>query len=250
MRTTKNIAARAGRWSAQPRKKAIFGWLAFVILAFAIGNAIGTKPPGQFADLADRRVRPRGRRAALDVQAQLRRAGARPGPHGSPLPRRLAVASATSSTASGATGRGRRNIRSPLAPATPASSPRAAFRARDRSRSRARPSDEQIHEDRQGRPAAAPPRPRRVGPSGAAHRAVRRRERPRRPSRSRSRDDLQKAETAVASDHARDPGARVRRAGRRGRADRSSALTAVMATIGLVAIPSHFAPRSTRDRRR
>jgi RND superfamily putative drug exporter len=46
MRTKRNIAARAGRWSAQHRKKAIFGWLAFVIVAFAIGGAIGTKQLG------------------------------------------------------------------------------------------------------------------------------------------------------------------------------------------------------------
>ena len=39
----KGIAARAGRWSAQHRKTAIFGWLAFVIVAFAIGNSTGTK---------------------------------------------------------------------------------------------------------------------------------------------------------------------------------------------------------------
>jgi uncharacterized membrane protein YdfJ with MMPL/SSD domain len=38
-----NVAARMGRWSAQHRKIAIFGWLAFVIGAFVIGNAIGTK---------------------------------------------------------------------------------------------------------------------------------------------------------------------------------------------------------------
>ena len=38
-----NLAARAGRWSAQHRKKAIFGWLAFVIIAFIIGGAVGTK---------------------------------------------------------------------------------------------------------------------------------------------------------------------------------------------------------------
>ncbi|MEA2310856.1 MAG: hypothetical protein QOE28_824 [Solirubrobacteraceae bacterium] len=38
-----NLAARAGRWSAQHRKKAVFGWLAFVIAAFAIGGAVGTK---------------------------------------------------------------------------------------------------------------------------------------------------------------------------------------------------------------
>ena len=36
-----NIAARAGRWSARHRKKAIFGWLAFVIASLAIGGAVG-----------------------------------------------------------------------------------------------------------------------------------------------------------------------------------------------------------------
>src|SRR4051794_8423833 len=44
MQTKRNIAARAGRWSAQHRRTAIIGWLAFVVLAFAFGNAIGTKP--------------------------------------------------------------------------------------------------------------------------------------------------------------------------------------------------------------
>src|SRR3954454_19610768 len=43
MQRNGNIAARAGRWSAQHRKKAIFGWLAFVVVAFAVGGAIGTK---------------------------------------------------------------------------------------------------------------------------------------------------------------------------------------------------------------
>src|SRR3954470_19336452 len=38
-----SLAARMGRWSAQHRKKAIWGWLAFVVLAFAIGGAVGTK---------------------------------------------------------------------------------------------------------------------------------------------------------------------------------------------------------------
>jgi uncharacterized membrane protein YdfJ with MMPL/SSD domain len=38
-----NITARAGRWSAQHRKKAIFGWLAFVVLAVVIGGSVGTK---------------------------------------------------------------------------------------------------------------------------------------------------------------------------------------------------------------
>jgi RND superfamily putative drug exporter len=38
-----NIAARMGRWSATHRKKAIFGWLAFVVLSVAIGAFVGTK---------------------------------------------------------------------------------------------------------------------------------------------------------------------------------------------------------------
>ena len=32
-----------GRWSAQHRKTAIFGWLAFVFVAFALGILSGTK---------------------------------------------------------------------------------------------------------------------------------------------------------------------------------------------------------------
>jgi uncharacterized membrane protein YdfJ with MMPL/SSD domain len=43
MKPTRSIAARAGRWSATHRKTAIWGWLAFVVLAFAIGGAVGTK---------------------------------------------------------------------------------------------------------------------------------------------------------------------------------------------------------------
>jgi uncharacterized membrane protein YdfJ with MMPL/SSD domain len=38
----KNLAARMGGWSAQHRKTAIIGWFAFVIVAFALGNATGT----------------------------------------------------------------------------------------------------------------------------------------------------------------------------------------------------------------
>jgi uncharacterized membrane protein YdfJ with MMPL/SSD domain len=38
-----NLAARAGRWSAQHRKKAILGWLAFVIAAVVIGGSVGTQ---------------------------------------------------------------------------------------------------------------------------------------------------------------------------------------------------------------
>src|SRR5947208_408926 len=40
---TRNLAARAGRWSAQHRKKAIFGWIAFVVVALFVGGSVGTK---------------------------------------------------------------------------------------------------------------------------------------------------------------------------------------------------------------
>jgi uncharacterized membrane protein YdfJ with MMPL/SSD domain len=39
---TRNIAARAGRWSARHRRLAVLGWLAFVFLAYMIGNNVGT----------------------------------------------------------------------------------------------------------------------------------------------------------------------------------------------------------------
>ncbi|MDQ3161883.1 MAG: MMPL family transporter [Actinomycetota bacterium] len=40
---SQSFAARAGRWSAQHRKQAIFGWFAFVILATVLGGMVGTK---------------------------------------------------------------------------------------------------------------------------------------------------------------------------------------------------------------
>ncbi len=42
-RHSRNLAARMGRWSASHKKTAIFGWLAFIAVAFMIGNAVGTK---------------------------------------------------------------------------------------------------------------------------------------------------------------------------------------------------------------
>ena len=38
-----NIAARMGRWSASHWKTAVFGWLAFVVLAFAVSTQVTTK---------------------------------------------------------------------------------------------------------------------------------------------------------------------------------------------------------------
>ena len=39
----RNIAARAGRWSATHKKTAIVGWFVFVIAAFMIGGAVGKR---------------------------------------------------------------------------------------------------------------------------------------------------------------------------------------------------------------
>jgi uncharacterized membrane protein YdfJ with MMPL/SSD domain len=37
-----NLAARMARWSSRHRKKAFWGWLAFVVLAFGIGQSLGS----------------------------------------------------------------------------------------------------------------------------------------------------------------------------------------------------------------
>ncbi len=42
LKHSKNLAARMGRWSANHWKTAVFGWLAFVAVAFVIGMQIGT----------------------------------------------------------------------------------------------------------------------------------------------------------------------------------------------------------------
>lgn len=39
----RNLAARMGRWSASRWKTATVGWLAFVLVAFALGGMAGTK---------------------------------------------------------------------------------------------------------------------------------------------------------------------------------------------------------------
>src|SRR5215213_9338040 len=64
-----NLAARMARWSSRHRKKAFWGWLAFVILAFAIGNAVG---PNLISDVDNFNGESHDAEAALD------RAGLRP----------------------------------------------------------------------------------------------------------------------------------------------------------------------------
>src|SRR4249919_3726313 len=48
-RHSQNLAARMGRWSAAHWKTATFGWLAFVLVAFALGSMVGTKQVDQNA---------------------------------------------------------------------------------------------------------------------------------------------------------------------------------------------------------
>jgi uncharacterized membrane protein YdfJ with MMPL/SSD domain len=43
LKRSNNIAARMGRWSASHWKTAVFGWLVFVVAAFYFGNMVGTK---------------------------------------------------------------------------------------------------------------------------------------------------------------------------------------------------------------
>jgi uncharacterized membrane protein YdfJ with MMPL/SSD domain len=46
----KNLAARMGRWSAEHRKLAIGGWIAFVLLSLVIGGMVGVKAPADDND--------------------------------------------------------------------------------------------------------------------------------------------------------------------------------------------------------
>jgi RND superfamily putative drug exporter len=64
-----NLAARMARWSSKHQKAAFWGWLAFVILAFAIGNAVG---PNNISDVDNFNGESHDAEAALD------RAGLRP----------------------------------------------------------------------------------------------------------------------------------------------------------------------------
>ncbi|MGH2987777.1 MAG: MMPL family transporter [Solirubrobacterales bacterium] len=43
MQSSRNLAARMGRWSAEHRAKAVVGWLVFVVLAVAVGGSVGTE---------------------------------------------------------------------------------------------------------------------------------------------------------------------------------------------------------------
>jgi uncharacterized membrane protein YdfJ with MMPL/SSD domain len=58
MNSPRNLAARAGRWSAQHRKTAILGWILFVVLATMAGSSIGQKelPDAEMANGESKRA--------------------------------------------------------------------------------------------------------------------------------------------------------------------------------------------------
>ena len=76
----RNLAARAGRWSAQHRKTAILGWLLFVVLATVIGGKVGQKnlEPSEMGNGESKRGRP-DRRRRPDFPDDDRRARPHPG---------------------------------------------------------------------------------------------------------------------------------------------------------------------------
>ena len=85
MKKSRNLAARAAHWSAEHRKTAIFGWLAFVVVAVLLGNAVGKNEihgADQFSGeagraeqtLYDSGLRPNDR-ARADPEQRARRSG-------------------------------------------------------------------------------------------------------------------------------------------------------------------------------
>ncbi len=80
----RNLAARMGRWSANHWKTATFGWLLMVVVAFGIGGMIGTKNPdpntsgpgesGRMDRILDKGFKPRAGESVF-IQSKTLRAG-------------------------------------------------------------------------------------------------------------------------------------------------------------------------------
>ena len=66
-----NVAARMGRWSASHKKTAIFGWLAFVAVAFMIGER-DRHQAARPEQVGHRRVRTRRRRCSPTTSSRPR----------------------------------------------------------------------------------------------------------------------------------------------------------------------------------
>ena len=202
-------------WSARHRKIAIGGWLAFVVIAFVLGGAIGTKAladedtgngssrvadtainRADFPDKADEQVLVQARGGRLTVDDPRSRPASTTS---SRKPRRRAHTDRRRVAAR----RGQRgpDLRGPRAPRSSRSSI---------------PGDERLDEKRVDADARRH-RGRAEGAPRPADRAVRRRQR-RQGARRLARRRLQAGRVPLAPDHADHPDRRLRRAGRRRRA--------------------------------
>ena len=76
---SRNLAARAGRWSAQHRKTAILGWILFVVLAVVVGGKVGQNDLDESARRQRRVQARRHDRQGRGLPRAGRRAGARAG---------------------------------------------------------------------------------------------------------------------------------------------------------------------------
>ena len=203
--TNRNLAARMGRWSAAHWKTATFGWLAFVLVAFALGGAVGMNTIDPNAARAGR-VRPHGQDSRRRLQAARRRE--RPGPE------QLAARERPRLQGCGRRRR-RRHLqgegRSERSLAVRVRQRRADRPERARGPRRVRDPRRPGRCRRQGRLGARRRRRPAEGPPGALHRRVRRREQGRRGG-DRLRERPRQGRSALASGHAAHPRGRVRSA--------------------------------------
>ena len=207
----RNLAARAGRWSARHRRKAILGWLAFVVISVLIGGALGMKEIAS-EDLGDGESKQADQiladafpdRAGEEVLIQGQ------GGIGPTTPRfRAAVARWCGRS------RLRHRAQRPVAAGARqrlAHLPGRPLRPRD-----LRPPRGRRRAGGQRHAGAGGGRARAVGQPRPAHRGVRRRERGQGAVQGLRGRPAQGGD-ALAADHAGDPGARVRLAGGGGRA--------------------------------
>ena len=201
----RNLAARMGRWSAAHWKTATFGWLAFVVVAFALGGMVGTNSvdpnePGPGESGRMDRILDAGFKQPAGESVLIQSSSARVGDPAFTAAIRDVVARVSAVAAV-------ENVRSPLAPGN------AGQIAKD-GRAVARPlrhPRRQGRGRRQDRPRPRQRRHRAARPSGLLHRRVRRRERAE-GSRYGVRGRPREGGDALAPDHADHPRAHVRRA--------------------------------------
>ena len=208
-RQPRNIAARAGRWSAQHRKTAIWGWLAFVAVAVFVGSSVGTKT----LDNDHNGVGESGRASETLAASFPENAG-----------ETVLVQSATQTADSPAFRSVVRDVEQRIAALRHAEDIKGPYDpanrgqiSRDGLSALAHLQDPRRHRPRR-EAGDRGPRDRRRGPEGEPrlrHRGVRRRQR-RQGAEQGLRGRLPQGRAHLAADHAGDPGDRLRRPGRRG----------------------------------